>query len=144
MPFCLYTIHPFCRLPWVPRKPGSCSTYRQSPGREGPCRTTGFPWTGGGERGCRATGSSWWCRSVILIKHLLLSISEWEMSCSATSTSLLTLQVSWDPLGRRACLGSVEHQEHLDSVERSDKWATPVCKAWKVRLTLWGSLGLGW
>lgn len=73
-----------------------------------------------------------------VMEHLLS-----EMYSAATYMYALTVQVSWDPSGRRACLGLVVDQGCLDFVEMLDKWATPVCKAWKVRLTLWGSLGLG-
>lgn len=143
--FCLghNIIQSCCRSPWAPRQPRSFSTSHQNSRREGHSGTTGYPRTDGGERGSRATGSSWGYRSVILMKLVSLSIPEKKMSCSETSTSPVTLQVSWDPLGRRACRGSVARQEQLDSVDWLDKWATPVCKAWKVCLSLWGSLGLG-
>lgn len=51
------------------------------------------------------------------------------------------LQVSWDPLGTRACLGLVVDQERLDFLETLDKWATLVCKAWKVAVATLVSLG---
>lgn len=47
---------------------------------------------------------------------------------------LLTVQVSWDQLGRRVCLELVVDQGYLDFVETLDKWATLVCKAWMVSL----------
>ena len=65
------------------------------------------------------------------------------MSSQATYMQPLPVQVSWDRLDRRACLGFLVDQGCLDSVEVSDQWVIPVCKAGKVRLTQWGSLGLG-
>lgn len=64
------------------------------------------------------------------------------MYSSATNMYPPTVQVSWDPVGRKACLGSVVDQGCLVFVEILDKWATLVCRAWKVRLTLWDGLGL--
>lgn len=53
----------------------------------------------------------------------------------------LEMQASWDPSGRKVCLGLAVHQERLDSVESSDKWATLVCKAWTVAVATLVSLG---
>lgn len=43
-------------------------------------------------------------------------------------------QVLWDLLGRKACLGLVVDQGCQGSVEKWDKWAILVYKAWKVSL----------
>lgn len=41
-------------------------------------------------------------------------------------------QVLWDLLGRKVCLGLAGDQGFQAFVEKWDKWAILVCKAWKV------------